>query len=122
MTICAIYSRKSTDDDRDPANKSVTRQVEHARAYAASKGWTVRDEHVYVDDGVSGAEFENRPGFARLISDLPKRRRPPFDALIMSEPSRLGRDIARNSVFILNIIESGVRIFYYLTDEEEKAD
>ena len=58
----AIYARKSTDDNgRDAENKSVTRQVEHAKAYAASKGWTVPDEHVYVDDGVSGAEFKNRP-------------------------------------------------------------
>ena len=119
----AIYARKSTDDsDRNPANKSVTRQVEHARDYAKKKGWDVLNDHVYVDDNISGAEFENRPGFAKLMADLPKRQKAPFDVLIMSEPSRLGRDIARNSVFILNIIESGVRIFYYLTDEEEKAD
>ncbi len=64
---------------------------------------------------MSGAEFENRPGFAKLMANLPNRQKPPFDVLIMSEPSRLGRDIARNSVFVLNIIESAVRIFYYLT-------
>ena len=123
MTRAAIYARKSTDDsDRNPANKSVTRQVEHARDYAKKKGWDVLNEHVYVDDNVSGAEFENRPGFAKLMANLPKRQKPPFDVLVMSESSRLGRDIARNSVFVLNIIESGVRIFYYLTDEEEKAD
>jgi hypothetical protein len=33
--------------------RSIARQVEHARAYSARKGWRVLDEHVYVDDGIS---------------------------------------------------------------------
>ena len=56
--VAAVYARKSTDqsgvaDDQ----KSVARQVEHARQYAVRMGWTVTDEHVYIDDGISGAEF-----------------------------------------------------------------
>ncbi len=91
MTIAAIYSRKSTDqtgvsDDQ----KSVTRQVEHATTYATRKGWTVAGEHVYIDDGISGAEFANRPGFLRLMNAL--KPSPPFDVLVMSEESRLGRE------------------------------
>jgi DNA invertase Pin-like site-specific DNA recombinase len=122
MTTAAIYARKSTDDDRDQRNKSVTRQVEHARAYAASKGWAVSDDHVYVDDGISGAEFENRPAFAKLIADLPKRRTPPFDVLVMSEASRLGRDQQRTVYFLAHIRDAGVRIYYYLDDTEERLD
>ena len=34
------------------------------------KGWRVAEEHIYVDDGVSGAEFVKRPGLARLMSAL----------------------------------------------------
>jgi DNA invertase Pin-like site-specific DNA recombinase len=45
--IAAIYARKSTDQNIADEEKSVTRQVEHARAYAARKGWTVAEEHVY---------------------------------------------------------------------------
>ena len=119
----AIYARKSTDDsDRDATDKSVTRQVEHARAYARRKGWEVADAHVYVDDGVSGAEFEQRPGFARLIADIPKRGRPPFDVLVMSEASRLGRDQQRTGYFLAHIRDAGVRIHYYLDDSEELLD
>ena len=60
----AIYVRKSTDqtgvsDDQ----KSIARQMDHARQYTARKGWTVLDEHVYTDDGISGVEFANRPSF-----------------------------------------------------------
>ena len=66
----AIYARKSTDQNGVSGDaKSVTRQIEHAKAYARRKGWTVLDAHVYVDDGVSGAEFSKRPGFLR--SDRP---------------------------------------------------
>jgi DNA invertase Pin-like site-specific DNA recombinase len=34
------------------------------------KGWAVATEHVYVDDGISGAEFAKRPGLLRLINAL----------------------------------------------------
>jgi site-specific DNA recombinase len=91
LTRAAIYASKSTDQrDRDDEEKSVTRQIEHARAYAQRKGWTVDDAHVYVDDGISGAEFPKRPGFIRLMASL--KPRPPFNALILSEPSRPGRE------------------------------
>lgn len=66
--FAAIYASKSTDQTGvSEADKSVARQVEHARSYAAAKGWTVAADHVYVDDGISGAEFATRPGFLRLL-------------------------------------------------------
>jgi len=62
--FAAIYARKSTEQVVGVADdqKSVARQIEHSRAFAATKGWTVDEAHVYVDDGISGAEFANRPG------------------------------------------------------------
>jgi hypothetical protein len=82
--LAAIYARKSTDQNLPDAEKSVTRQVEHATAYARRKGWTVDPAHVYTDDAVSGAEFVNRPGLSRLLAALSAR--PLFDALILAEP------------------------------------
>ena len=82
--IAAVYCRKSTEQTGvADEQKSVARQIYHARQYAARKGWTVPDEHVYVDDGISGAEFSNRPGFVRLMNAL--KPRAPFAILIMSE-------------------------------------
>lgn len=60
----AVYARKSTEDDRYEDNKSVTRQVERARAFCKVRRWTVADEHIFVDDGIFGAEFKNRPSRA----------------------------------------------------------
>ena len=89
--IAAIYARKSTDQTGvADEQKSVTRQIDHARAYATSKGWVIAEEHIYVDDGISGAEFANRPGFLRLMNAL--KPRPAFQVLVMSEESRLGRE------------------------------
>ena len=40
--IAAIYARKSTEQAGvADEQKSVTRQVDHARAYATQKGWAV---------------------------------------------------------------------------------
>ena len=89
--LAGIYARKSTaqngivDEER-----SVARQVAGSRAYALKKGWAVADDHVYVDDGISGAEFVKRPGLVRLMNALSPH--PPFEVLIMSEESRLGRE------------------------------
>jgi len=65
----AIYARKSTEQAGvADEQKSVRRQIDNAKAFAATKGWQVRDEHIYVDDGISGAEFKKRPGFMALMS------------------------------------------------------
>jgi DNA invertase Pin-like site-specific DNA recombinase len=62
--ITAIYARKSTEQTGVlEEEKSVTRQIEHAKAYAERKGWTVAEECIFIDDGISGAEFVKRPGF-----------------------------------------------------------
>src|SRR5688500_10414969 len=115
--IAAIYARKSTEQNgiADEA-KSVTRQIEHARAYAARKGWTVADDHIYSDDGISGAEFTKRPGFMRMMAAL--KPRPSFSAVIMSEESRLGREMVDTMVALKALVIAGVRVFYYLEDKE----
>ena len=119
--IAAIYARKSTEQNGvADENKSVTRQIEHAKAYAVKKGWTVAEEHVYIDDGISGAEFTKRPGFVRLMNAL--KPKPPFQALIMSEESRLGREAIETAYALKQLITSGVGVFFYLEDRERTLD
>ena len=66
--LASVYARKSTDQSGlVDEQRSVARQIEHAKQYASRKDWTVADEHIYVDDGISGAGFANRPGFLRLM-------------------------------------------------------
>jgi site-specific DNA recombinase len=107
--IAAIYARKSTEQNVADEAKSVVRQVENARAFAAARGWTVA--HVFVDDGISGAEFEKRPGFMRMMACLP---RPPFGVLVVSERKTIGREMSQTSYVIKQWAEAGVEIFEYM--------
>jgi DNA invertase Pin-like site-specific DNA recombinase len=74
--ITAIYVRKSTEQNVSDEGKSVTRQIEHARAYAARKGWTIDEAHVYADDGMSGAEFVKQRGLNALLAAMRQRPAP----------------------------------------------
>jgi site-specific DNA recombinase len=120
--IAAIYARKSTEQHgvADDA-KSVARQIDHARAYAERKGWRVATEHIYSDDGISGAEFVKRPGLTRLLNALASKPRP-FDVLIMSEESRLGREQIETSYVLKQLTDAGVRVFLYLEDRERTLE
>src|SRR5215831_13436594 len=117
----AIYARKSTEQNGvKEEDKSVTRQIEHAKVYARKKGWTVAEDHIYSDDGISGAEFKKRPGFLRLMNALEPK--PPFQVLIMSEESRLGREQIMTAYALQQITDAGVSVFFYLSDTERKLD
>ena len=119
--IAAIYARKSTEQlGLMEEDKSITRQIAHARDYAKKKGWLVTDEYVYADDGISGAEFVKRPALLRLMNAL--KPRPPFQLLIMSEESRLGRESIETSYLMKQILDAGVRVFFYLDDRERTLD
>jgi DNA invertase Pin-like site-specific DNA recombinase len=51
--IAAIYVRKSTEQTGvSDEQRSVFRQIEHARVYASRKGWTVQDGYVFADRSV----------------------------------------------------------------------
>ena len=114
MTMtAAVYARRSTDQPGvADETRSVTRQIERARAYAVQHGWTVSDAYIFVDDGVSGAEFQTRPGFVRLMNALTPRA--PFDVLIVSELSRLGREQLETGYALKQLSQAGVKVFSYL--------
>ena len=122
MLRAAVYARKSTAQDGVSEDaKSVTRQIEQARAFAARKGWAVLSDHIYVDDAVSGAEWgARRPAFVRLMASL--KPRAPFDVLIVSEESRIGRESVEVGYAVKQLTTSGVRLFCYLTDSERRLD
>src|SRR5437773_2546618 len=56
----ALYVRVSTD--RQQQAQTIEQQVTQLHSYvAAHEGWTVAEEHVFRDDGASGAKLD-RPG------------------------------------------------------------
>jgi len=97
--IAAIYARKSTEQHGADADaKSVARQIESARAFAAARGWIVADAHVYADDAVSGADLK------RLVQRQQASRHHPLGSSFSSahlarclspQPTRWRRGIRR---------------------------
>jgi site-specific DNA recombinase len=119
--IAAIYARKSTEQTGlAEQEKSIARQIDHATAYAQGKGWTVAADHIYSDDGISGAEFATRPGFLRLMNAL--KPRPPFGVLVVSELSRLGREQLETGYAMKQLSQAGVAIHSYLEAGEILLD
>jgi site-specific DNA recombinase len=107
----AIYARKSTEEnDKAEEAKSVTRQIDAGRAFARAKGWTVADAHVFVDDGISGAEFEKRPGFMAMLAAARRRE---YRVLIVSEPKTLGRETVETPYWMKKLSQAGVEIIEY---------
>ncbi|MEN3339851.1 MAG: site-specific recombinase [Acidobacteriota bacterium] len=121
--IAAIYCRKSNEqNDRDAADKSVTHQEERAREYIREKGWTLAEDQIFVDDGISGEEFAKRPGLLRLLRTVDQKPRPPFQGLVMADDSRLGREQIETAYVLKQIVDAEVRVFHYLTDKERTLD
>jgi site-specific DNA recombinase len=107
--IAAIYCRKSTEQAVAAEMKSVVRQEENARAFAVKNGWSVCD--VFVDDGISGAEFAKRPGFQRMLAASRERR---YAILIVSEQKSIGREMSETAYVIKQLALDGVEVFEYV--------
>ena len=110
--IAAIYARKSTEQNVAEESKSTTRQVELARAYAAAQGWTVDDRFIFIDDGISGAEFEKRPALSKMREML--RGRAPFGVLIVRDRSRLGRESSETPYLLKQLSKARVDVRSYV--------
>jgi site-specific DNA recombinase len=108
--ICAVYARKSNrQDGRAEEERSVAAQLDLARAYAARHGWTIAPEHVYAEaDGNSGAEFEDRDQFMRLMAALTPRA--PVDVLLLYDKDRLGREQWELTYSLKKLDQAGVAI------------
>jgi len=121
MVIAGVYVRKSNEDSGNADVKSVTVQRAVIEAFAAKRGWTIGERFVFADDGISGAEFKKRPGLRALLHLL-EADTPPFQVLIVTELSRIGRDTVRTLAAIQEIEEAGVQIWSATEDKRIESD
>jgi DNA invertase Pin-like site-specific DNA recombinase len=112
----AIYARRSTDEHQEA---SLDVQVAEARRWIAAKGWTVSEDHIYPEDAVSRAEFKKRPALLKLINAAEANE---FDVVVTRDESRIGGDMHRTGLIISNLLDAGVKVFYYFNDEEVRLD
>ena len=111
--IAAIYARKSTEQPAPtPTRRASTRQIENARAFAAAKGWTVAEAHVYTDDAVSGAETRklvNRQRLLDVIAGPAAVSGAHHAGRLALQPTRRRRGLRR----IEGLAQAGVEIWFY---------
>ena len=50
------------------------------------------------------------------------KQNPPFQVVIMSEESRLGREAIETAYALKQLVQAGVRVFFYLEDRERTLD
>lgn len=88
---CAIYTRKSTEENLELDFNSLDAQRESAEAYIASQkhaGWVCIPDR-YDDGGFSGGTVE-RPAFQRLMADVEAGR---VDCIVVYKIDRLSRSL-----------------------------
>ena len=88
MTLrCAAYARYSSDLQ---SPSSIEDQLRKCREYAAAREFQFMDQHVYVDQALSGVGFD-RPGLRALLAAATSAARL-FDVILVDDSSRLSRD------------------------------
>jgi site-specific DNA recombinase len=84
----AIYARVSTE--RQGRDQTIDSQLDALRRWAAAHGHELKDDHVYIDEGYSGARLD-RPALDRLRDAA---REGEFDVIGVYSPDRLARRYA----------------------------
>jgi site-specific DNA recombinase len=101
----ALYVRVSTSHQvqQQTIDQQLARLITHVRAQA---GWVLRDEHVFRDDGYSGAALA-RPGLDRL-RDAAKGRE--VDRVLVTAPDRLARNYVHQMVLLEELARAGCAV------------
>jgi site-specific DNA recombinase len=82
----AIYVRVSTQ--RQAQTQTIEQQLDRLQAHIRNQGWALAVDHVFRDDGYSGASL-NRPGLDRLRDAV---RAAEVDRVLITDPDRLARN------------------------------
>src|SRR3954469_24351232 len=99
-----IYARVSTQ--RQAQADGLTHQLDRLHAHALRQGWTVQAEHVFRDDGYSGASLK-RPGLERLRDRAALRE---LDRILITAPDRLARNYVHQVLLLEEITATGCAV------------
>ena len=100
----AIYVRVSTQ--RQAQTQTIDQQLERLRSVVADRRWQLQEDHIFRDDGYSGASLR-RPGLDKL-RDLAALAR--LDRILISEPDRLARNYVHQVLLMEELQRHGCRV------------
>src|SRR5918999_4147446 len=99
-----IYARVSTQ--RQAQADGLTQQLERLQAHALQQGWDVAAEHIFRDDGYSGASL-TRPGLERLRDQVAMRQ---LDGILITALDRLARNYVHQVLLLEEITATGCQV------------
>ena len=100
----ALYARVSTT--RQAQAQGIEQQLDRLRAAAGERGWELDDQHVYRDDGYSGARI-GRPGLDRLRDHAALAE---LDLVLVTAPDRLARNYVHQVLLIEELAGHGCQV------------
>jgi site-specific DNA recombinase len=100
----AVYARVSTT--RQAQTQTIEQQLDRLRAAVADRGWTLDEQHVYRDDGYSGAKL-GRPGLDCLRDHATLAE---LDLVLVTTPDRLARNYVHQVLLIEELGRHGCRV------------
>ena len=100
----AIYIRVSTN--RQMLTQTIEQQIDQLQAYISTQGWILDSEHIYRDDGHSGAKL-NRPGLDSLRDHAALAE---FERVLITAPDRLARNYVHQVLVIEELSRRGVQV------------
>ena len=106
LKIGAAYVRVS-DERQD--EYSPDSQLKKIRECAAKDGYTIPDEFVFYDDGISGRSVKKRDDFNRMIA-IAKEKTHPFDRIYVWKFSRFARNQEESMVYKNLLQKKGVTV------------
>jgi site-specific DNA recombinase len=100
----AIYARVSTT--RQAQAQTIEQQLDRLRAVVAEHGWTLEEQHIYRDDGYSGAGL-SRPGLDRLRDQAALAE---LDLVLVTAPDRLARNYVHQVLLLDELGRHGLKV------------
>lgn len=100
----AIYVRVSTQ--RQAQTQTIDQQLERLRRVATDRQWALPDDHIFRDDGYSGASLR-RPGLDKLrdLAALAK-----LDRILITDPDRLARNYVHQVLLLEELQRHGAQV------------
>jgi site-specific DNA recombinase len=91
---------------RQAQAQTVEQQLERLKRYADEQSWAIPVEHIFRDDGYSGASLK-RPGLDRLRDRAVARN---LDLAVITAPDRLARNYVHQVLLLEELEQHGCRV------------
>lgn len=103
----ALYIRVSTEDQIELSPDS---QKKLLLEYAKKNDFIINDEHIFMDEGISGRKAEKRPAFMQMVGLAKKKENKPFEKILVWKFSRFARNQEESIVYKNMLRKDGVEV------------